>query len=95
MTTVKLQAGSFGSGYSGSMAEAIEDALNDLRAEKGLSALPPNDADRQMLFLAIAQGVINHLKDREEAFQITFTVDATTPASITVTTSPVIEVQSS
>jgi hypothetical protein len=95
MTATQLYSGTFGSGYAGSMAEAIETALNDLRGEKGLDPLPANDVDRQMMFLAIAQGVINHLKDREEAFQINFTVDATTPASITVTTHPVIDVQSS
>jgi hypothetical protein len=92
MTTVKLYAGSFDN-YTGSMADEMEDALNELREKDGLSALPANDRDRQMLFMAIARGVINHLQAREEAFQIQFTVDATTPASITVTTHPTINVQ--
>ncbi|MGB7539426.1 MAG: hypothetical protein WBM17_12880 [Anaerolineales bacterium] len=93
MTTTQLHAGSFDSGYADSMAEAIEEELNILRGLKGRSALPANDVDRQMLFLAIARGVVKHLKEREEAFQIQFTVDATTPAAITVTTHPTIGIQ--
>ncbi len=56
--------------FSGSMAEEIEKALNEVRIEEDMAALPIGDKDRRMLFIAIARGVINHLKEKEGAFTI-------------------------
>lgn len=89
---VQLYGGSF-EAYTGSMAEEIEKALNALRQEKGLDALPANDPDRQMLFIAIARGVINHLKANEGAFVIQFSVDTASNSVVEVTTQPTITVQ--
>jgi hypothetical protein len=93
MTATQLYAGAFDGGFADSMAEAIEEALNDLREEKGLDPLPAGDVNRQMLFLAISRGVISHLKEREQAFKITSTVNITTPGSYTFSSYPTIDVQ--
>jgi hypothetical protein len=54
-----------------SMAEEMERALNQVRAENGMPVLPMGDArDRRMLFIAIARGVINHIQKKQEAFHI-------------------------
>ena len=73
----KLYGGSI-SDFTDSMAEEIETALNQVRVEEGLEALALGDKDRRMLFIAIARGVINHLKKKEQAFQVH--VDGTHPA---------------
>jgi hypothetical protein len=88
----QLYGGSF-EAYTNSMAAEIEEALNDLRQEKGLEALPANDPDRQMLFIAIARGVINHLKSNEAAFVIQFDVDTSSGTIVQVTTQPDIDVR--
>jgi hypothetical protein len=56
--------------YADSMAEEMEIALNQVRGEAGLDSLPSGDTDRQMLFIAIARGVINHLQKKKNAFEI-------------------------
>ncbi|MFQ5793432.1 MAG: hypothetical protein ACE5JP_00075 [Candidatus Bipolaricaulia bacterium] len=56
--------------FENSMAGEIEKALNDLRAKEGMDPIPLGNRDRRMLFIAIARGVINHLKNNEQAFQI-------------------------
>lgn len=56
--------------YEDSMAEEMEIALNQVRGEAGLDSLPSGDTDRQMLFIAIARGVINHLQKMKNAFEI-------------------------
>lgn len=66
----ELYGGSLGS-FADSMADEIEQALNAVRKEAGMEPLPTSDAkDRHILFVAIARGVINHLKAKEKAFQI-------------------------
>jgi len=52
------------------MAQEMEKALRKVRLANGLSELPPGDKDRQMLFIAIANGVINHLSEKASAFRI-------------------------
>jgi hypothetical protein len=94
MAADKLNAGSFSS-YTGSMAEDMEKALHALRAEKHMSALPASDPDRQMMFLAIARGVIKHLADHEKAFAISFTIDTSTHTIKTINTHPDIGVEGS
>lgn len=73
-----LYAGSLAS-FAGSMAEAIEQALDQTLLEAGLPPMPdPLTADanelrsRRILFLAIARGVINYLRQNEDAFQLHF-----------------------
>jgi hypothetical protein len=57
--------------YAGSMAEAMEEALDAVRAEFGFDPLPSEGrADRQLLFLAIARGVVLHLAANDDAFVI-------------------------
>lgn len=74
----ELNGGSLGS-FADSMADEIEKALNEVRKEAGMDPLPTSDAtDRHMLFVAIARGVIKHLKAKEKAFQIKVDSDAHT-----------------
>ncbi len=68
MSDVGLYAGSL-SNLTGSMAQAIEEAFAQLLQEAGLPALPA-DIYRQVLFIAISRGVINHLEAREEALDV-------------------------
>jgi hypothetical protein len=70
--------------FADSMAAEMETALNEVRGEEGLSALPTGDQDRRMLFIAIARGVINHLRKKQEAFAVTVT-DGTLTFSGTAT----------
>jgi hypothetical protein len=61
--------------FAGSMAEAMERAMDALLfAEKGVH-LPMADTeerkDRRRLFIAIAAGVINHLAAQDGAIQVT------------------------
>lgn len=72
-----------------SMAKDMELALEEL-LEDGLPSAPQEAVnDRRRLFIAIANGVIHHLKDRQEAFVITYDRDGVG----TDTTTPVIEVR--
>jgi hypothetical protein len=73
-----LYAGSLAN-FAGSMAEAIEQALDQTLIEAGFPPMPdPSTADkndlnnRRILFLAIARGVINYLNQNEDAFQFSF-----------------------
>jgi hypothetical protein len=78
---VELYAGTLDH-FNDSMAEAIEEALAIL-----MGPLPPGPPkvveDRRKLFIAIANGVINHLRDNQAAFEITYKfgagTDKTTP----------------
>ena len=73
--------------FNDSMAQAIENALNAL-----MGTLPsaPQELvnDRRKLFIAIAQGVINHLQSKQAAMQIDFHI-----GSDHVTTYPVLQVR--
>ena len=66
--------------FADSMAEEIEKAFDEVLAEVGFPKLPdPSTANendlnnRRILFIAIARGVINHLKQNEGAFHLTVT----------------------
>jgi hypothetical protein len=67
-SSVRLVAGTVSGGAitSGSMAEAIEAAM---RAQVPLGA-GEDPIGRQRLAVAIATGVINHLKAKEQAFVV-------------------------
>jgi hypothetical protein len=61
--------------FANSMAEAIENALHDILVSEGKLAFEANDnsraaRDRRMLFVAIAQGVVNHLSAHQAALEI-------------------------
>lgn len=60
--------------FANSMAEAIEQALNDLLAATGKPTVDTADSDetrdRRILFVAISRGVIDHLVENEDAFTI-------------------------
>lgn len=57
--------------FADSMAEEIELAYNAVLAENGKKPLPAADAaDRRMLFIAIARGVINHLQKKQKAVTV-------------------------
>lgn len=67
-----LKAGTMrGTDFAGSMAEAMEKAFEvEWRAVKK-SALPTaGQEDRRLLFIAIAQGVVRHLKENADSFKI-------------------------
>jgi hypothetical protein len=72
--------------FNDSMAKEIEDALTNLIGP--LPSAPEKLVnDRRALFIAIANGVINHLKNKQAAVEITFdigfgTVTATTDIKV-------------
>ena len=76
--------------FSGSMAEAIEQALNALLVAEGKPALPTSDTqetwDRRRFFVAIARGVVDHLNANEGAFVVTHTTGTSIPHQLTITT---------
>jgi hypothetical protein len=78
----QLWAGSLAS-FSGSMADEMDKAMAALSG----GSLPADD-DRRKLFIAIATGVVNHLKANPGAFQITVN-------AVPATVSPTIGVRSS
>ena len=82
----ELYAGTFAD-FNDSMAKEIEDALAELIGP--LPSAPEKLVnDRRALFIAIANGVINHLKNKQAALEIKFDV-----GPIHVTTSPDIKVR--
>lgn len=61
--------------FAGSMAAAMEQALNDLLIADGLPELEMNDnsretRDRRRLFVAIARGVVRHLAEQSSAVKV-------------------------
>jgi hypothetical protein len=75
------------SGFANSMAEKIEDELDTLLAMDGLPALKhsASDAevrDRRRLFVAIARGVVIHLRENEDAFTVPHTGASTLEVNI-------------
>ena len=79
----KLKAGTMGNAaaigmppeFANSLAAAIELALNNILAAEGKPTFELSDnsrqaRDRRMLFVAIAQGLINHLTANEAALVI-------------------------
>lgn len=61
--------------FANSMARAMETALNNVLVAEGKPALPTDNSaetrDRRTLFVAIAQGVVNHLVANPDAFVVT------------------------
>ena len=71
-----LKAGTLAD-FDNSMAEDMEDALKVLWLEKTGQALSSTGQDdRRLMFIAIAQGVVKHLKDNAgPAFDVSVNVD--------------------
>ena len=57
-------------GLSGSMAEAIQDAFNKHYPELMGKPAPGKNKQMTLLCVAIAEGVIKHLKANPEAFDV-------------------------
>ncbi|WP_018185014.1 hypothetical protein [Kaistia granuli] len=77
--------------YVNSMAAAMDAELNALLLLDGMPGLNVDDNDREVrarrrLFVAIARGVVRHMKEQETAFRITLPL----PGSPVVT--PVLQV---
>jgi len=75
--------------FQGSMAEAIEDALNRLLQLDSMATFQTNDnstpaRDRRRVFVAIAQGIVNHLVANQEAFVIKEAANVTTTLKIDI-----------
>ena len=75
--------------FSGSLAQAIEDALKAEHLVLKGEPLPDQGLDdRRMLLVAIAQGVVRYLKDNVDAYEISVettlinAVEATGTASV-------------
>jgi hypothetical protein len=88
---VDLGGGVFDSApYNGSMAAQIESELNLLLTADGLLALPLDNAqetrDRRRLFVAIARGVVRHLRDQQAAIDVKVTVVPSTVHPVLNTT---------
>jgi hypothetical protein len=61
-------------GFANSMAAAMESALNTLLDGVDRPRVPTDNSDetrdRRVMFLAIAQGIVNHLVANQDAFTI-------------------------
>jgi hypothetical protein len=68
-----LKAGSFsGAGYNNSMASAMETAFNtEWPNVMGDAPLPASSDQMKLMFVAIAQGVVEHLKQNCTSFHVT------------------------
>jgi hypothetical protein len=82
--SVQLKAGQMGDpaetgmplAFQNSMAAAMEAALDRVRQAEGFPALVLNsnssdDRDRRLIFVAIAQGMVEYLKANRDALTIT------------------------
>ena len=76
--------------FGSSMAEAIENELNTRMILDGLPGLPMEDTperrDRRRLFVAIARGVMRHLKDNEASIVVPYVDGGTNRATAPVMT---------
>jgi len=74
--------------FVNSMAKAIEDELNTLLTLDGLPTLPTTPIsdkeirDRRRLFVAIARGVVRHLRDHNTAIDVVRTDSSTVHPTI-------------
>jgi hypothetical protein len=77
-----LKAGGLGSAAAGgtppefaaSMAQAMEQALNELLIAEGRDTMSTENTtetrDRRILFVAIARGIVRHLSTNHDAFDV-------------------------
>ena len=80
------------SDFDNSMAAAIEMQLHDMLLDDNLPGLlfdgTPETRDRRRFFVAIARGVVGHLRDNQASIVIHYQDDAATKS-----TSPILSVQ--
>jgi len=79
--------------FANSMAEAIENALNDTLTADGMKTFAVNTnsqeaRDRRRLFVAVAVGVVAYLKHNTNALTILDALSIPTGDSILVSTEP-------
>jgi hypothetical protein len=79
--------------FAGSMAEAMENALNDSLSSDGMKTFAVNlntqeARDRRRIFVAIAIGVVKYLKDNTDALSILDPISNPTGDSIVMATDP-------
>ena len=73
-------------GYNNSMAAAMETAfLEQWPYVMGDEALPATSDQMKLLFIAISQGIINHLKDNSASFEVEVNVTVGTAGTGTGT----------
>src|SRR5215467_1916534 len=77
--------------FAGSMADAMETALNKLLFNDGINQFDVNTNSeearaRRRLFVAIAQGVVRHLKDNADALWIENVLNVKLPRHIDIQT---------
>jgi hypothetical protein len=77
--------------FAGSMADAMETALNTMLANDGINKFEVNTnsqeaRDRRRMFVAIAQGIVRHLKDNADALWIENTLNVKLPDHIDIQT---------
>ena len=73
-------------GYNNSMAAAMESAfLEQWPYIMGDADLPATSNQMKLLFIAISQGVINHLKDNSASFEVEVNVTVGTAGTGTGT----------
>ncbi len=76
--------------YDNSLAAAIEHELNLLLQADGLATLPLDNTqdtrDRRRMFVAIARGVVRHLRDNANAIDVTVSVTPSTVHPVLNTT---------
>ena len=70
-------------GYENSMAEAMEKAFFDMWPQSmGNQPAPESNDQFRLMFLAIANGVVKHLKDNADSFSVTVGSGSGTVSSI-------------
>jgi hypothetical protein len=79
--------------FRGSMAAAMEQAFNNLLQAEGMKTFDVNTnsreaRDRRRLFVAIAQGIVRHLKDNAMALKILDSQNNPTGEQISIQTDP-------
>ena len=89
LPTILGGGGVDGTPYVNSMAAEIETQLNQLLAADGLQTLPLDNTqetrDRRRLFVAIARGVVKHLRDNANAIDIHETIGPITHPTLNTT----------
>jgi hypothetical protein len=75
--------------FDGSMADAMESALNKLLSNEGMKTFKVDTnsreaRDRRRLFVAIAQGIVRHLTDRAGALVIKDSLNNVVPERIDI-----------
>jgi hypothetical protein len=79
--------------FAGSMAEAMESALNDALGVDGIKTFVVNNnsqeaRDRRRIFVAIAAGMIDYLKHNTDALEILDSLKKPTGDTIVMSTDP-------